>query len=182
MINKIYIVKKKSNFIYNFSNFIFILGVFFSILFIFYGIYKIYHLEEGKFPFVYILCVLSGGALTILFSTAIKKLRNKLKVKLAVFLFLFGILSYGYEIYNEFFIKDNYNIYFGPDRFYNKSYYGGSYLDNKNENNYTFFSSSGMNFIVINLGWDHSVDEIKWADKLLKAYKNHERLLFRIIY
>ena len=34
-----------------------------------------------------------------------------------------------------------------------------------------------MNFIIINLGWDHSVDEIKWADKLLKAHKNHRAII-----
>ena len=177
MIKRIYKLKKKSHFINNFANFIFLLGILFSVLLIFYGIYKIYKFEEQNFPFIYIWCILSGVASIILFIAGIKQLKDKLRVKLSVFLFLVGILAYGYETYNEFFIKDNYNFYFGKDRFNSKNYYGGSYAENKNENNYTFFSSSGMDFIVINLGWEPSINEIKWANDLLKAHKNHRAIV-----
>ena len=44
-----------------------------------------------------------------------------------------------------------YNTYFGPSRFAGKSYYQGSYASGQNENNYSFFSASGMDFILINL-------------------------------
>jgi len=122
MIKRIYKLKKKSHFINNFANFIFLLGILFSVLLIFYGIYKIYKFEEQNFPFIYIWCILSGVASIILFIAGIKQLKDKLKVKLSVFLFLVGILAYGYETYNEFFIKDNYNFYFGKDRFNSKNY------------------------------------------------------------
>lgn len=68
-----------------------------------------------------------------------KKFEDGLKFKLSALIFIIGILAYGFEIKSEFFIKDNYNIYFGKDRFKDKSYFGGSYEENKNDNNYTFF-------------------------------------------
>ena len=44
-----------------------------------------------------------------------------------------------------------YNTYFGPSRFAGKSYYQGSYASGQNENNYSFFTAGGMDFIIINL-------------------------------
>ena len=106
-----------------------------------------------------------------------KKFEDGLKFKLSALIFIIGILAYGFEIKSEFFIKDNYNIYFGKDRFKDKSYFGGSYEENKNDNNYTFFSVSGINFIVINLGWQPNIKEIEWADKLLKTYSKHKAII-----
>ncbi|MCP4259622.1 MAG: hypothetical protein GY774_19240, partial [Planctomycetes bacterium] len=45
----------------------------------------------------------------------------------------------------------NYNNYFGVSRFQTRSYYGDGYPSGSNDNNYTLFSASGINFIVINL-------------------------------
>lgn len=87
------------------------------------------------------------------------------------------MISYTSEIYYEFLIKDNFNIFFGKDRFVNRSYYGDSYSRNNNENNYNFFSISNMNFIVINLGWEPNIEEINWADKILKTYNNHRAII-----
>ena len=65
----------------------------------------------------------------------------------------------------------NYNTYFGVSRFSNRDYYGGSYLPDINDSNYTFFSASGMDFIVIDLEYTSPpTDLLEWADSLLKTY------------
>ena len=62
-----------------------------------------------------------------------------------------------------------YNDYFGPNRFIGNGYYQGSYATGENENNYSFFSASGMDFIIINLQYDATAAQLTWADGLLKA-------------
>jgi hypothetical protein len=62
----------------------------------------------------------------------------------------------------------NYNLYFGVSRFSGKSYYGGHY-GSGNENNYSLFSASGMDFILINLQYQPITAMLDWADSLLKA-------------
>jgi hypothetical protein len=61
-----------------------------------------------------------------------------------------------------------YPTYFGTSRFADKSYYGGSY-DGDNYNNYSLFSASGMDFILINLQYDPTAAMLAWADSLLKV-------------
>ena len=61
------------------------------------------------------------------------------------------------------------NTYFGPSRFEGKSYYQGSYASGQNENNYSFFSAGGMDFILINLQITLPEAQLDWADALLKA-------------
>ncbi len=64
----------------------------------------------------------------------------------------------------------NYNAYFGVSRFTGKSFYGGSYPAGDNQNSYTLFSASGMDFIVINLDYiSPAANSLDWADGLLKA-------------
>jgi hypothetical protein len=73
----------------------------------------------------------------------------------------------------------NYNAYFGVSRFSGRSYYGDSY-DSDNDDNYTLFSASGMNFIVINLNYSTaglSSDILDWADTLLKTYSDRRAIV-----
>ena len=71
-----------------------------------------------------------------------------------------------------------YNTYFGVSRFLGRSYYGGYYGSN-NDNNYTLFSASGIDFIVINLAYDESPDTdiLDWADWLLKTYSDRQGIV-----
>ena len=71
-----------------------------------------------------------------------------------------------------------YETYFGISRFSGKSWYGGYYGDN-NYNNYSFFSASGMDFIIINLQYQWTPDAaiLEWADSLLKAYPNRRGIV-----
>ena len=75
-----------------------------------------------------------------------------------------------------------YNRYFGEDRFtggtdlgtqmlpgIDRSYYGDGYPSGQNDSNYTLFSASGMDFIVINLDYTNpAAGLLDWADQLLK--------------
>ena len=62
----------------------------------------------------------------------------------------------------------NFNTYFGVSRFSDKPWYGSHY-GTTNDNNYSFFNASGMEFILINLEYNPSGDILDWADALLKA-------------
>ncbi|UCE58164.1 MAG: DNRLRE domain-containing protein [Phycisphaerales bacterium] len=72
-----------------------------------------------------------------------------------------------------------YNQYFGISRFLGRAYYGGHYPVENNDNSYTFFSASGMDFIVVNLEYDTSpdTDVLDWADGLLKTYSNRRAIV-----
>jgi len=64
--------------------------------------------------------------------------------------------------------------YFGTSRFSGKSYFGGSYDD---YNNYYLFSTAGMDFILINLEFSPTTDQINWADALFKTFSNRRGIL-----
>jgi hypothetical protein len=70
----------------------------------------------------------------------------------------------------------NYNTYFGVSRFAGRSYYGG-HDGSDNDNNYSFFSAGGMDFIVIGLEYNPSSSYIAWADSLLAAYPNRRGIV-----
>jgi uncharacterized repeat protein (TIGR02543 family) len=71
---------------------------------------------------------------------------------------------------------DNFNTYFGASRFAGKSYYGGHY-ETGNQNNYSLFSASGMDFILINLEYDPYGEVLDWADALLKTYNTRRAIV-----
>lgn len=63
-----------------------------------------------------------------------------------------------------------YNQYFGSSRFSGRPYYGGHYGSNNN-NNYAFFSASGLDFIVLNFEYNPNppVALLNWGRSLLQA-------------
>ena len=61
-----------------------------------------------------------------------------------------------------------FNTYFGISRFSGKPWYGGHYGSN-NDNSYSLFNASGMDFIIINLTYNPSTAVLDWADAILKA-------------
>ena len=69
-----------------------------------------------------------------------------------------------------------FNVYFGPDRFEKKPWYGGHYdvgsLDNGggNENNYIFFEATGLEFMVVSLELGPRDEVIQWANDLIAAH------------
>ena len=81
----------------------------------------------------------------------------------------------------------NYNLpqYFGVARYCTsyptgcRSYYGGSYPAGSNDSNYTLFSASGMDFIVVNLEYASPPADLltTWADPLLKTYSSRRAIV-----
>lgn len=72
-----------------------------------------------------------------------------------------------------------YNQFFGVNRFNGRSYWGGNYGSNA-DNNFQLFSASGYDFIVISLEYDvNNVNSsvINWADSLLQAYPNRRGII-----
>lgn len=85
-------------------------------------------------------------------------------------------IPYGILPGNHDFPTENYNLYFGVQRFSRRGYYGGHYGEDNN-NNYGLFSAGGMDFIVINLQYRPGGDILAWADALLKAYPDHRAIV-----
>ncbi|SKB01648.1 Calcineurin-like phosphoesterase [Prosthecobacter debontii] len=72
----------------------------------------------------------------------------------------------------------SFNQYFGVERFTGRSYYGGNYGVN-NDNNYQLFSASGLDFIIIHIEYDTTPDQpvLDWADALLKAHPHRRGII-----
>ena len=71
-----------------------------------------------------------------------------------------------------------YNQYFGSSRFSGRPYYGGHYGSNNN-NNYSFFSASGLDFIVLNFEYNPNppIALLNWGRSLLQANPNKRAIV-----
>jgi hypothetical protein len=71
-----------------------------------------------------------------------------------------------------------YNTYFGESRFLGRTYYGGHFGAN-NDNHFSLFSASGMDFIVIYFEFDPDADPtvLAWADDLLKTHIDRRAII-----
>jgi Calcineurin-like phosphoesterase len=69
-----------------------------------------------------------------------------------------------------------FNKYFSYTRFAGRSYYGGHYSTNNN-NNYVLFNASDMSFIAIGLDYNPTTAELNWANGLLKTYSNRRAVV-----
>lgn len=91
-------------------------------------------------------------------------------------------LPYGIAIGNHDGAPGNtalYNSSFGYSRFEGRSYYGGHY-GSDNNNNYSLFRAGGMDFIVINLGagtTTPTADQFDWANGLLETYSDRRAIV-----
>jgi hypothetical protein len=72
------------------------------------------------------------------------------------------------------------NQYFGLARWAGRPYFGGGF-NGVSDNNYQFFSASGLDFIVINLAYNSNTAGnqavMDWADALLKAHPNRRAIV-----
>ena len=71
-----------------------------------------------------------------------------------------------------------FNLDFGSSHFGGKSYYGGHY-GSDNDNNFQLFSASGMNFIVLSFEYNPAPPAalLHWADSLLKTYSSRRAIV-----
>jgi hypothetical protein len=71
-----------------------------------------------------------------------------------------------------------FNQFFGSARFAGRPYYGGHY-GTDNDNNYSFFSASGLDFIVLNFEYNPNppIALLNWGRSLLQSYPNHRAIV-----
>ena len=67
---------------------------------------------------------------------------------------------------------DLFNQHFGPDHFKNKPWYQG-HFGNRNDNNYSFFESGDLKFLVMSLEFAPTNQALHWANEIIR--ENPER-------
>lgn len=65
--------------------------------------------------------------------------------------------------------------YFGENRFKDKPYYGGSYLNNRGH--YDLISTGGNDYIMVYLGWGITDEGIQWVNDVLAAHPDRKAIL-----
>ena len=65
--------------------------------------------------------------------------------------------------------QTNFEKYFGPERFENESWYGGSYQNN-NKNNYQLLSAGGDDYLILNLQYSPTNEILEWAGSIIENY------------
>ncbi|WP_162598713.1 immunoglobulin-like domain-containing protein [Nocardioides gilvus] len=81
-----------------------------------------------------------------------------------------------------------FNEYFGPERYeavsakpntgwstYNASYH--PWKPGDNSNSYNLFSASGLDFVVVNLGFGVDAEEVAWANSILERYSDRNAIV-----
>ena len=70
-----------------------------------------------------------------------------------------------------------FNQVVGPQRYAGKAWYGGSMTAGRNENNYCYFSSGGLNFLVVSLEFAPRKEAVTWANQLIALHPNHRVII-----
>ena len=68
---------------------------------------------------------------------------------------------------------DFFNKYFPATKFSSQPWFGGSFPEGKNNNNYQLFSGAGQDFVILHIGMCPDGDAIAWANSVLS--KNSKR-------
>lgn len=87
----------------------------------------------------------------------------------------YGVLAGNHDVDQVNNDYTDYYRYFGDDRFKNKPYFGGSYLNNRGH--YDLISAGGNDYIMIYLGWGITDEGIKWMNDVLAAYPDRKAIL-----
>ena len=77
---------------------------------------------------------------------------------------------------NHDFINDpslvNYNKYFGYSNFSSRTWFGGAYPADTNNNNFALFSGGGDDYLIFNFQYHPTDAVLSWANNTLAAYPN----------
>ena len=68
----------------------------------------------------------------------------------------------------------NYNTYFGVANFSESSWFGGSYPNGTNNNNFAFFSSVNVEFIILSFQYHPSDRVLSWANATIDQYPDRK--------
>ena len=69
-----------------------------------------------------------------------------------------------------------FNLFFGIARFRGRSYYGGHYAFN-NQNNYVLFDVGDFHYISISLDYNPDTDELNWTEKILQTHSDRKAII-----
>ncbi|UJL45837.1 lamin tail domain-containing protein [Virgibacillus sp. NKC19-16] len=87
----------------------------------------------------------------------------------------YGVLAGNHDVHNKDHNYENYSEYFGEERFEGRSYYGGSYEDNRGH--YDLISVNGNDFIMVYMGWGVDDEGIAWMNEVLAEHPNRKAVL-----
>lgn len=65
---------------------------------------------------------------------------------------------------------ENYDNYFGYERFSGKSWYGGTYKTGDNRNSYQLFSAGGDDYLIFHIQYNPSDDVLFWASNVINQH------------
>ena len=87
----------------------------------------------------------------------------------------YGVLAGNHDVNFTEYDYTWFGEYFGEDRFADKSYYGGSYENNRGH--YDLISANGIDFIILYMGWGIGDEEIEWMNETLQEFPNRIAIL-----
>jgi hypothetical protein len=67
---------------------------------------------------------------------------------------------------------ENYDSYFGCERFSGKSWYGGTHERGNNRNSYQLFSAGGDDYLIFHIQYNPSDDVLFWASNVIDQHSN----------
>lgn len=87
----------------------------------------------------------------------------------------YGVLAGNHDVDQKDNNYTNYYTYFGDHRFEDRSYFAGSYENNRGH--YDLISVNGNDFIIVYLGWGIDQEGIDWINDVLEKHPNHKAIL-----
>ena len=66
-----------------------------------------------------------------------------------------------------------FNQYFGPDRYADSAWYGGSLAPDDNSANFSTFEQGGAKFLMLSLPYAFDDAELDWAEEVVAAHPDH---------
>lgn len=70
-----------------------------------------------------------------------------------------------------------FNEYFGPSRYADEPWYGGSLAPDDNSANYSTFEAGGARFLMLSLPYAFDDAELDWAEEVVTAHPGHNVIL-----
>ena len=87
----------------------------------------------------------------------------------------YGVLAGNHDVAAGVGANENYQTYFGQDRFASQETYGGSYRNNLGH--YDLISENGQDFILVYISWNVYKEEINWLNEVLEQYSDRKAIL-----
>lgn len=70
-----------------------------------------------------------------------------------------------------------YNQHFGPQRFRDRPYWGGSFTPTDNSANYQLTEIAGAKFLFLNIGYNPTPAMLSWAEGVLRKHPHHNAVI-----